>query len=140
MDHWPRCVGDSTCVGLDGVPMRVVNRYVEALDAAKLSQFATTYGYDESDLLDEMQATFFTLKQAYPSIKTFTTAHMCGDTHEWREPVVPCYSKGTGRAGTPVQDPDQIQRRNVDYMCPILDWVQPDNMTACEQAGHPMWM
>lgn len=83
-----------------------------------------------------MQSTFYTLKQAFPSIKTFTTAHMCGDTHDWRAPVVPCSSKDS----TPVQDPAQIKRRNVDYMCPILDWVQPDNMTACEQAGLDMWL
>ena len=25
-------------------------------------------------------------------------------------------------------------------MCPILDWVKPDNMTACEEAGLQMWM
>ena len=39
----------------------------------------------------------------------------------------------------PVQDPVQIKRRNIDYMCPILDWVKPENITACEEAGLKMW-
>ena len=25
-------------------------------------------------------------------------------------------------------------------MCPILDWVKPQNITACEEAGLKMWM
>lgn len=25
-------------------------------------------------------------------------------------------------------------------MCPILDWVQPSNMTECEDSGLEMWM
>ena len=39
-----------------------------------------------------------------------------------------------------MQDPAQIKRRNIDYMCPILDWVKPENITACEEAGLKMWM
>ena len=42
--------------------------------------------------------------------------------------------------GVPVQDPVQIKKRNIDLMCPILDWVQPANVTACEAAGLEMWM
>jgi len=120
--------------------------YVRALDTSNLSQYATTYGFDESDKLDEMEATFQALKDAYPSIKTFTTAHMCGARGNWRTPFTPCYgtcpgpSCRNGTTGQPVQDPTQIKRRHVDYMCPILDWVQPANVTACEAAGLQMWM
>ena len=123
-----------------------VAAYVKALDAHNLSQFATTYGYDESDALDEMQATFGQLKAAYPSVKTFTTAHMCGTPGDLSKPMVPCYGTcpgpmcRNGSNGVPVQDPVQIKRRNIDLMCPILDWIKPDNVTACEEAGLNMWM
>jgi hypothetical protein len=120
--------------------------YVTALDVHNLSQYATTYGYDESDQLDEMEATFGALKAAYPTIKTFTTAHMCGTPGRLEIPMVPCYGTcpgpmcHNGSNGVPIQDPVQIKRRNIDFMCPILDWVQPENITACEEAGLQMWM
>ena len=103
-----------------------VAAYVKALDAHNLSQFATTYGYDESDQLDAMEATFGALKAAYPTVKTFTTAHMCGTPGELAKPMVPCYGTcpgpmcRNGSNGVPVQDPVQIKKRNIDYMCPIL--------------------
>lgn len=96
--------------------------------------------------MEAMEATFATLKAAYPKVKTFTTAHMCGSPTDWQKPLVPCYgtcpgpSCRNGTTGLPVQDPMQIKRRNVDYMCPILDWVKPANITACEDAGLKMWM
>ena len=74
------------------------------------------------------------MKEKYPQVKTFTTAHMCGSPSDWRTPVIPC------SGGVPVQDPAQIKRRNIDYMCPILDWVKPGNISYCEDEGLPMWM
>jgi hypothetical protein len=178
----------------------ITSRYVRDLETAGLASMATTYGYDESDELDEMQDTFRSLKVAcvncrilyasckpvlmptlvqhtaclraatasllvdvtmlcvwtgggyacqlithligvrasrvlrYPSIKTFTTAHMCGKPGDWRTPAVPCAG-----GGVPVQDPAQIRRRNIDFMTPILDWIRPDNFTACVASGLPMW-
>ena len=123
-----------------------IKRYVSELDKAGLLDMATTYGYDESDALDDMAATFTKLKASFPGIKTFTTAHMCGSPGDWRKPMVPCYgtcpgpSCHNGSNGIPVQDPAQIKKRNIDYMCPILDWVKPPNMTACEAEGLKMWM
>ena len=122
--------------------------YVKALEASKLGliDMATTYGYDESDMLDEMQSVFAALKVAYPKVKTFTTAHMCGTPTDWQKPMVPCYgtcpgpSCQNGTTGLPVQDPAQIKARNIDYMCPVLDWIKPENVTACEEAGLKMWM
>ena len=61
---------------------------MKELDAHNLSQFATTYGYDESDALHEMETTFAQLKAAYPTIKTFTTAHMCGTPGDLQTPKV----------------------------------------------------
>jgi len=54
--------------------------YVKQLDASKsgLAEMANTYGYDESDLLDEMEATFAALKQAYPSGTSFCGWVHCG--------------------------------------------------------------
>eukprot|EP01043_Picozoa_sp_COSAG02_P082183 COSAG02_NODE_20466_length_830_cov_1.406293_1_plen_114_part_00 len=34
---------------------------------------ATTYGYDESDRMDEMQSVFGALKAAFPKVKTFVS-------------------------------------------------------------------
>ena len=68
------------------------------------------------------------------------------DTGDLSKPMVPCYGTcpgpmcRNGSNGVPVQDPVQIKRRNIDLMCPILDWIKPDNVTACEEAGLNMWM
>ena len=32
-----------------------------------------------------------------------------------------------GTTGLPVQDPTQTKRRNIDYMCPVLDWVRREH-------------
>ena len=53
-------------------------------------------GYDESDQMDDMEKTFATLKAAYPRVKTFTTAHMCGSPTDWQKPLVPCYGTCPG--------------------------------------------
>jgi hypothetical protein len=42
----------------------ITSRYVRDLETAGLASMATTYGYDESDELDEMQDTFRSLKVA----------------------------------------------------------------------------
>ena len=42
--------------------------------------------------------------------------------------------------GVPAQDPARIKALNIDWMCPILDWIKPDNITACENAALPMWL
>lgn len=123
-----------------------VVEYVKELDATGLSSIATTYGFDESDQLDTMETTFGALKRAFPTISTFTTAHMCGATTDWQQPFTPCYgtcpgpSCRNGTVGLPVQDPVQIKRRNIDFMTPVLDWVKPANISACEEAGLKMWM
>eukprot|EP01049_Picozoa_sp_SAG25_P002042 SAG25_NODE_101_length_15508_cov_11.653384_7_plen_633_part_00 len=123
-----------------------IQKYVAELEKEGLLDMATTYGYDESDQLDSMQTTFAALKKAFPKIKTFTTAHMCGAPDDWHKPLIPCYGTcpgpdcRNGTKGIPVQDPVQIMRRNIDYMTPILDWVKPSNMSACEAAGYKMWM
>ena len=108
-----------------------VARYVEQLRALNLTQFATFYGFDESDDLQNLTNAFSFLKQAYPDIATFTTAHLCrGAVHGSICPP----------SWVPEQDPAAIRKLHIDYMCPILDWVRPENITSCEAAGLPMWM
>ena len=58
-----------------------------------------------------------------------------GTAGNWSDPKVPCEP-----GGVPAQDPARIKRLNIDWMCPILDWIQLDNITACEDAGLPMWL
>ena len=36
-----------------------------------------------------------------------------------------------GTTGLPVQDPTQIKKRNIDYMCPVLDWVRRNTDVSC---------
>ncbi len=108
-----------------------VAEYVEQLRRLNLTQFATFYGFDESDDLQNLTDAFGFLKRAYPDIATFTTAHLCrGAVHGSICPP----------SWVPDQDPAAIRKLNIDYMCPILDWIRPDNISTCEAAGLPMWM
>eukprot|EP01045_Picozoa_sp_COSAG04_P024906 COSAG04_NODE_3185_length_3078_cov_2.279624_1_plen_306_part_10 len=129
-EDWHRLSNDSS-----------LRQYVADLDAANVSQFASVYGYDESDALDEMEETFGAIKRAFPSLSTLTTAHMCGTAADPSVPSSPCSGQCPGPrcVDKPVQDPVQIRRRHIDFFCPILDWVNPQNFTACEAAGLQMW-
>ena len=108
----------------------------------------TIYGYDESDMMEQMRAEFGYYKARFPKLKTFTTAHMCGSpvAGKWATPQVPCGCtqpcpvSPPPAPGTPVQDAARIKNLNVDLMCPILDWLKPANVSDCVEKGLDMWM
>ena len=122
--------------------------YMAEMDAKNLTWLASIYGYDESDMMDQMAAEFGYYKQRFPAVKTFTTAHMCGTPKpgQWRVPQVPCGCTEPcpkyppPKFGVPVQDAARIKALNVDLMCPILDWLKPDNVSDCVDKGLEMWM
>ena len=61
-------------------------------------------------------------KAKFAEVKTFTTAHK------------------QSKSGKPEQSAAKIGAWHVDQMCPVLDWVVPDNFTACVGDNLDMWL
>jgi len=105
----------------DGSPQAVekIAPFLEALkasgDGERLFDMAHYYGFDELtlDRLHHLRDEFRTVRERF-GLPTFTTSH------------VP-------------QEPATLRKLNVDWLCPITNWLNAEKVARCRRAGFKIW-